>query len=128
MSYYTFNFDNKIPELVVGKTLPDYKNSWVDPSGNFYGFEGAKHLITATYLCVIKLGINPDDLKKGTFFNEQFDSRLLSLGWLEIKDVSWLGSTSKPKFQYKYELTQAQQNIVFDYCEKHNLDFKEIII
>lgn len=78
----------------------------------------------ATYICIFILNIDPETLKKGVYFKEDFDTRLKSLRWLEIKNLSWLsGNKDEPKFQHKNDLTQAQLDVVFDYCEKHKFEY-----
>lgn len=123
MNYYSFDFSEEIPKINKEKSMPDFKNSWISPIGDYYGIDGAKHLRAATYICIFLLDIGPDNLRKGTYFNETFDSKLLSLGWIQIIDTSWLGFSNEPKFVSNYEPTQSQLNIVFNYCEKHGIEY-----
>ena len=123
MKYFSFDFSEEIPKINKEKTMPDFKNAWISPSGDYYGIDGAKHLRAATYICIFLLNITPDDLKKGTYFHESFDTRLLSLGWLEIIDASWLGYGDNTRFVNNQELTQSQMDAVFDYCEKHGIEY-----
>lgn len=123
MKYFTVDTDPEFPLLIKEKELPIHLNAWVSPSGDFYGFSGSKHLRVATYIAIVLLNIHPDDLRKGTYFNESFDSRLLSLGWLEIKDTSWLDGDIDPKFSIATLVTQKQMDVIFDYCEKHGIEY-----
>ena len=122
-TYFEFDFTDEIPVINKRSKLPDSLNAWISPDGKFYGIEGSKHLRAATFLCIFNLNIGPDDLRKGTYFNETFDSKLLSLGWMQVMDSYWLTGSKNPRFIHTKEASQAQVDIVWDYCEKHNLDY-----
>lgn len=123
MKYYIIDNSGEIPDLIESKEIPKEKNAWVSPQGDLYTFEMARHLINATYLAIFKLGLEPKDLRKGEYFKESFDSRLLSLGWIEIKDSSWFDESLKTQFFSNKKATQKQMDIIFDFCEKHKITY-----
>lgn len=124
MKLYFVNCEPTVPKIKKILRFPNELNAWVSPDGDCYFFEGAKHLRVATYIGICILGIDPATLKKGTFFNECWDGRLLNLGWLSICNLSWLSDKQEsPKFNHKKELTQKQRDVTFDYCEKHGFEY-----
>jgi len=126
MKFYTVNCEPAVLEINKVRSMPDYLNAWISPKGDCYFFEGAKHLRVATYIGICILGIDPANLKKGTYFNECWDGRLLNLGWLSIANLSWLScEKEEPKFKYKNELSQKQRDVLFDYCQKHGFEYPE---
>lgn len=110
--------------------VSDYNktNAWIGPNGDYYGFEGAKHVIAATYISVYILNKDKSVLKKdGKFFKDSFDSYLLRNGWLEIKDISWLaGGDIKPQLFNRKSLTQKQMDSLFSYCESFGIDYQKL--
>jgi hypothetical protein len=109
MNLHVVNCKPEFPEVKKVKCFPNHLNAWVSPEGNAYFFEGAKHLRVATYICIVILDIDPATLKKGTYFNECWDGRLLNLGWLSIANLSWLSEKEEsPRFRHKNDLTQGQ--------------------
>ena len=128
MNIYILDCSPEMPELQKVQALPDLLNAWVKPNGDCYFFDGVRHLLAAKYIGIMLLDIHPDNLKKGTFFREDFDTRLLNLGWLSIKNLSWLSEGKGcPKFHYKNSLTRRQMTVVFDYCQKHDYQYPEEI-
>jgi hypothetical protein len=107
------------------KTPDFHKNGWISPSGEFYGFDGAKHELAACYISVFKLGGDENTLKKGTYFNEAWEGWLIKKGWCSIKNLSWLGDSKPSSFKYR-ELTEKQKTILFDYCEHFGYNWEEL--
>ncbi len=104
------------PVIPEQETSDSYtKNAWIAPNGDFYGMEGAYHEKSAMYISIFKLGADDKTLKKGTFFNQSWESWLIDQGWVCIKNLAWLGDTKPSTFRYN-ELTEKQKTVLFDYC------------
>lgn len=104
-----------------------HQNAWISPTGDFYGFEGAKHEIAATWIAVFKLGGDDKTLKKGAYFNESWEGYLLKNGWLCIKNLSWLGGPNSSTFKGRNLMTERQKTRLFDYCQQFGYDYEKIL-
>ena len=113
-----------IPEESVVDSLS--LNLWISPHGKIYCIDGAFHEKSAQFIAIIHLGANEKTLKKGTYFNESWEGWLLKQGWCNVKNLSWLG-VEKPSTFSANQLTEKQKTVLFDYCEKFNFDWKEMI-
>ncbi len=104
------------------------KNAWISPSGDFYGFKGAKHEIAATYIAVFKLGADGTHLKHGHFFKDSWESYLLRNGWTSIKNLSWIDMRNQPStFKSREPLTEKQKTTIFDYSEAFGYDYEKLL-
>ena len=108
---YHITDDKPIPNLI--KTKDWFKNAWISPKGDFYGFSGAKHLVAASYIAIMVLGKDESVLNHGKFFKETFDGYLSKNKWIEIKDTSWLDDIDKVTIIG--EPNQKQLDVIFDY-------------
>jgi len=114
---------SQIPELL--KTKEFKRNGFISPEGTFYGFEGARHEFSATYIGIFVLNKDNSVLFKGTYFNEGWETYLLKNGWAAMKDTSWLSPGSLPEIHARKELTQRQRDCIFDYEEFFGIEIKE---
>lgn len=126
MIKYFVDCTGDIPE--AKETLTFQKNAWVSPSGDFYGFKGAKHLLVATWIAIFKLGATEKSLKHGQFFNDSWDTFLLRQGWISINNLSWLDQRDQPStFKSREILTEKQKSTIFDYCEAFGYDYEKLV-
>ena len=113
----------KIPELV---DTQEFKlNGWVSPDGVFYGIEGAKHLLVATFIGICVLMKDESVLNHGKYFKDSWDSYLRRNKWMEIKDTSWIDG--EKNVQIFGGRTQKQLDTLFDYCLAMDVDYKKLI-
>jgi len=96
-------------------------NSWIAPNGDFYGFDGAKHLLAANAIAIFVLNKDQSVLNHGVYFKDGFDSYLLKNGWAEVKDTSWMSGVKDTKIIHRKDLTQKQIDTIFDLEEKLNI-------
>ena len=89
-------------------------------------------MLTAKFIGIVLLSIDPETLWKGKFFKDDFESHLRKIGWAAIKDTSWI--TSKDPglrrekavlFEPRGPLSQKQRDAIFDYDEKFKTHFSQ---
>ena len=115
----------EIPEKV--KTKEFFKNAWIAPNGTFYGFDGAKHLYFASWIAIFVEGADENSLKKGVYFNQTWDGWLHKKGYIEVKDTTWLDSSSGGVEVFGGPFTQKQRDVLFDYSEYFKIDYKKLV-
>lgn len=125
----TFFIDTTIKPIPELRAVEDLAlNALISPSGDFYGMPGGAHELASRYVAIMLLDVHPDDLYKGAFFKDSFEDHLRKLGFLVIKDISWITDTEpdlkrkKPEAFEPSNVTQSQLDRVFDYDEAHGSD------
>lgn len=125
MKIINLDFSNQIPQEIPVESFQ--RNGWICPRGNFYGFEGAKHERAACYLAIFKCGADDKTLKKGTYFNQCWESWLIKEGWICVKNLAWLGDSKPSVFKYHYkDAACPQKETVFEYCQDFGYDYEEV--
>lgn len=93
------------------------RDAWLSPDGKFY--EGEGHSVCAEWICDILFGLKEEDLPYSA------ESYLVERHWLKVTTTFMWGLylADKPYF----EMTQAQMNSLFDWCQLHKRQMPEKI-
>jgi len=125
MKIKCLNFSTQIP---VEETTEEFqKNCWISSNGEVWTFPGAKHSIAATYIVIFFLKLDDSVLRKGTFFNETFEGYLLRIGWVAIKNMSWLTGGADKSIFSGGNFSERQKSAIFSYCEFFKMDYQEML-
>jgi hypothetical protein len=99
------------------------KFGWISPTGDFYGCLYAGHIELADDIVHTVL-MQLDFVNNNQSMNNNAELALEKSGWIKI---GGLGNSSFFLHDDSSEPTQSQHDTVFDWCQKHKVDFPDYI-
>jgi hypothetical protein len=93
-----------------------YKDLWISPEGKIY--DGNAHTVAAEHICELLFG-------EDSIAMWDAERHLEQLGWIKVSQFFWNMHLAD---MHVWFMTQAQANVVYDWCLLHNIKYPEDII